>query len=24
MREIKLYYKDFKGKNPALFTIGNV
>ena len=23
MREIKLYYKDFKGKHPELFTIGN-
>ncbi|WP_027455849.1 1-acyl-sn-glycerol-3-phosphate acyltransferase [Xylanibacter brevis] len=24
MREIKLYFKDFKGKNPENFTIGNV
>ena len=24
MREIKLYYKDFKGKHPELFTIGNI
>lgn len=24
MRDIKLYYKDFKGKNPELFTIGNI
>ncbi|MCI1281564.1 MAG: 1-acyl-sn-glycerol-3-phosphate acyltransferase [Prevotella sp.] len=24
MREIKLYFKDFKGKNPELFTIGNI
>jgi 1-acyl-sn-glycerol-3-phosphate acyltransferase len=24
MREIKLYYKDFQGKRPELFTIGNV
>ena len=24
MREIKLYFKDFKGKRPELFTIGNV
>ena len=24
MREIKLYFKDFKGKNPKNFTIGNV
>ena len=24
MREIKLYYKDFKGKNPKNFTIGKV
>lgn len=24
MREIKLYFKDFKGKNPEQFTIGNI
>lgn len=24
MKEIKLYYKDFHGKRPELFTIGNV
>jgi 1-acyl-sn-glycerol-3-phosphate acyltransferase len=24
MREIKLYFKDFKGKKPEQFTIGNV
>lgn len=24
MREIKLYFKDFKGKRPELFTIGNI
>jgi len=24
MREIKLYFKDFKGKDPRLFTIGDV
>lgn len=24
MREIKLYYKDFKGKNPENFTIGSI
>ena len=24
MREIKLYFKDFKGKRPELFTIGDV
>ena len=24
MRVIKLYFKDFKGKRPELFTIGNV
>ncbi len=24
MREIKLYYKDFKGKHPEKFTIGDV
>ena len=24
MKEIKLYYKDFKGKRPENFTIGNV
>lgn len=24
LREIKLYYKDFTGKNPENFTIGNV
>ncbi len=24
MREIKLYFKDFKGKRPELFTIGEV
>lgn len=24
MRHIKLYYKDFKGKHPELFTIGDV
>ena len=24
MREIKLYFKDFKGKNPENFTIGEV
>ena len=24
MREIKLYYKDFKGKKPENFTIGDV
>ena len=24
MREIKLYFKDFKGKRPELFSIGNV
>lgn len=24
MREIKLYFKDFKGKNPELFTTGNI
>jgi 1-acyl-sn-glycerol-3-phosphate acyltransferase len=24
MRDIKLYFKDYKGKRPELFTIGNV
>ena len=24
MREIKLYYKDFKGRKPKLFTIGDI
>ena len=24
MRDIKLYFKDFKGKNPELFTVGNI
>lgn len=24
MKEIKLYFKNFKGKNPELFTIGDV
>lgn len=24
MRDIKLYFKDFKGKNPENFTIGNI
>lgn len=24
MKELKLYYKDFKGKHPELFTIGEV
>lgn len=24
MREIKLYFKDFKGKNPELFTVGEI
>ena len=24
MREIKLYFKDFKGKKPEKFTIGNI
>ena len=24
MREIKLYFKDFKGKHPENFTIGDV
>lgn len=24
MRDIKMYFKDFKGKHPELFTIGNV
>ncbi len=24
MREIKLYFKDFKGKHPEKFTIGNI
>lgn len=24
MREIKLYFKDFKGKNPERFTIGDI
>lgn len=24
MREIKLYFKDFKGKNPEKFTIGKI
>jgi len=24
MREIKLYFKDFKGKHPENFTIGTV
>jgi hypothetical protein len=24
MREIKLYFRDFKGKHPENFTIGNV
>ena len=24
MRDIKLYYKDFKGKKPEKFTIGNI
>jgi 1-acyl-sn-glycerol-3-phosphate acyltransferase len=24
MREIKLYFKDFKGKHPERFTIGNI
>ncbi|EKC56898.1 hypothetical protein LEA_14607, partial [human gut metagenome] len=23
-REIKLYFKDFKGKKPEKFTIGNI
>ena len=24
MREVKLYYKDFKGKNPKNFALGNI
>ena len=24
MRKVKMYYKDFKGKNPELFTIGEL
>ena len=24
MRDIKLYFKDFRGKNPELFTIGEL
>lgn len=24
MREIKLYFKDFKGKNPGKFTVGEI
>ena len=24
MREIKLYFKDYKGKYPDKFTIGNI
>lgn len=24
MREIKLYFKDFKGKKPEKFTVGNI
>jgi hypothetical protein len=24
MKEIKLYFKNFKGKNPELFTTGDV
>ena len=24
MREIKLYFKDFKGKHPERFSIGNI
>ena len=24
MREVKLYYKDFKGKNPENFALGNI
>ena len=24
MREIKLYFKDFKGKYPEKFTVGNI
>ena len=24
MREIKLYFKDFKGKHPENFTIGKI
>lgn len=24
MKEIKLYYKDFKGRHPDMFTIGNI
>lgn len=24
MREIKLYYKNFKGKHPELFSVGNI
>ena len=24
MREIKLYFKDFRGKKPENFTIGNI
>ena len=24
MKELKLYFKDFKGKHPELFTIGEV
>jgi hypothetical protein len=24
MREIKLYFKDFKGKKPENFTIGEI
>ncbi|MFC2674269.1 MAG: acyltransferase, partial [Prevotella melaninogenica] len=24
MKEIKLYFKDFKGKHPELFTIGEL
>ncbi|KAB4033009.1 acyltransferase, partial [Bacteroides uniformis] len=24
MREIKLYFKNFKGKNPENFDLGNI
>ena len=24
IKEIKLYYKDFKGRHPDMFTIGNI
>ena len=24
LREIKLYFKDFKGRHPELFTIGEI